>query len=60
MDIRQVIKASYAGFSIYKAGLMGGEMAQEMKVLANQPDDMSLTLRIHMVEGENERPLVVF
>lgn len=34
-------------------------MAQEMKVLANQPDDMSLTLRIHMVEGENERPLVV-
>lgn len=38
---------------------MGDEMVQKVKVLANQPDDMSLTLRTHMVEGENGPPLVV-
>lgn len=38
---------------------MGGGIAQQLKVLASQPDDTSFTPDMSMVEEENQYPQIV-
>ena len=40
--------------------IVAGKMAWQVKVLAAKPDDMSLVLATHRVDGESEFPQDVF
>lgn len=43
----------------FEEGLWADDMPQWVKAFATKPDDLSLVLRTHMVQGENCLPQIV-